>query len=114
MTDTQLNETAELFLAQCETAITTGLRALENLKELQVTIPIRIRTRSLDASEVQALLIEKRRRLGVSLRKAAKLSGSSASTLSRVENGRVFDWDTGQAILRWVLEEETQPMEQPQ
>jgi len=54
------------------------------------------------AEEIQAKLKAKRSLDRLSLRDAAKQSGVSASTLSRIERGQVFDWETGVALCKWL------------
>lgn len=54
------------------------------------------------AEEIQAKLKAKRSLDKLSLRDAAKQSGVSASTLSRIERGQVFDWETGVALCKWL------------
>ncbi len=58
------------------------------------------------SEEIQARLVAKREADGLSLRDAAKLSGTSASTLSRIERGRSFDWETGLALCQWLTGKE--------
>lgn len=54
------------------------------------------------AEEIQAKLKAKRSLDKLSLRDAAKQIGVSASTLSRIERGQVFDWETGVALCKWL------------
>ncbi len=54
------------------------------------------------AEEIQAWLKTKRYIDKLSLRDAAKQSGVSASTLSRIERGCKFDWGTGVALCKWL------------
>ncbi len=54
------------------------------------------------AEEIRAKLKAKRQADRLSLRDAAKQSGVSYSTLSRIERGRVFDWETGVALCKWL------------
>ena len=54
------------------------------------------------AQEVRAWLKTKRYIDKLSLRDAAKQSGVSASTLSRIERGCKFDWETGVALCKWL------------
>lgn len=60
------------------------------------------------AEEIQAKLKAKRSLDRLSLREAAKQSGVSFSTLSRIERGRVFDWETGVALCKWLSRAESE------
>lgn len=54
------------------------------------------------AEEIQAKLKGKRSLDKLSLRDAAKQIGVSSSTLSRIERGLTFDWETGVALCKWL------------
>jgi transcriptional regulator with XRE-family HTH domain len=57
----------------------------------------------IDTDKLSALLQEARDERGLGLRKAAKkIGGLSASTLSRIEKGKVPDVDTFVRICRWL------------
>lgn len=54
------------------------------------------------AEEIRAWLKTKRYIDKLSLRDAARQSGVSASTLSRIERRQSFEWETGVALCRWL------------
>lgn len=57
------------------------------------------------AEEIRLGLIERREGAGLTLREAAKEIGLNHGTLSRVENGKKFMFETGKAIELWLTGE---------
>lgn len=94
-------ESAETLEQLCEQALAISRKIAAKAQQARELKGIR----PLSAVEVQGWLLTRREREGLSLREVAKITGVSASTLSRIENGVSFDWETGQALIRWLCEE---------
>ena len=90
--------TEEEFQQLCQEAVSANQSVLLGMRLVQSGKDFR----PMSAEELQGWLLTKREAEGLSLRDLTRITGVSPSMLSRIENGYSFDWDTGQAVLRWL------------